>query len=92
MHAWNPMCSGANFGTWLGRSHLIKFFPSCIYVHICTYMYVVCICIEAVLSWQPIFLADPICLADALLDDYRDRVLRAKLWKHSRRFGQLWEL
>ena len=23
MHAWNPTCSGANVGTWFGRSHLI---------------------------------------------------------------------
>ena len=28
MHAWNPMCSGANFGTWFGRSHPINVFPS----------------------------------------------------------------
>ena len=27
MHAQNPMYSGAKFGTWFGRSHLIKFFP-----------------------------------------------------------------
>ena len=34
MHAWNPMCSGANFGTWFGRSHPINFFPTYIYIYI----------------------------------------------------------
>ena len=43
MQAWNPMCSGAKFGTSFGRSHLIHFFSSCIiynmHIHIYIYIY-----------------------------------------------------
>ena len=39
-----PNVFGANFGTWLGRTHLIDFFPTYIYIYehtyICIYIYV----------------------------------------------------
>ena len=42
MYALNPICSGAFFCTWFGRSHIIISFPKSIYIYICiyTYMYV----------------------------------------------------
>ena len=61
MHAWNPMCSGANVGTWFGRCQLINFFPSCIYTCIYVYIYI------SSLFWLPWALMGQALMGRALM-------------------------